>query len=48
MVSALTWLLGLQWLGELLAIKAGLSLPGGLLGMVILLAALLVDRKSVV
>lgn len=42
MVSALTWLLGLQWLGELLASRAGLSLPGGLLGMVILLAALLV------
>jgi len=39
-VSALTWLLGLQWLGELLAMWAGWPLPGGLVGMAILLAAL--------
>lgn len=45
MIFALTWLVCLQWLGERMAALVGLPLPGGLVGMVILLVALLVRGR---
>lgn len=46
MIGALAFLLGLQLCGEVLARLLGLPLPGGLVGMMLLLAWLLLRRRS--
>ena len=45
-VSGLTWLLGCQLVGEVVAHVTGAPVPGPVIGMVVLLVALLVRRRE--
>ena len=45
-VPGLTWLLGCQLAGEVLAHATGAPVPGAVLGMVVLLVVLLVRRRE--
>ena len=45
-VPGLTWLLGCQLVGEVLAHATGAPVPGAVLGMVVLLVVLLVRRRE--